>query len=1534
MDDKDFDDSFDSLHLANIMFGNIDKNGRFLNDRMIAQTNPSKSLMTISRGEANTHSEEKPLSKVLPTKLDGKTVHDLYPGFKSNEVLVFSKLFSNKKPIGKSNRWSILDKAQPITTERQIDCLPDDDFEARQALTRLTNVPICGRIPIASCVEKEVSISDVHSKKTDRNTEQDHAIQNTFKQAEWKNPNSDSLFDELKRVCQMHPDDSGSARNMLDYPKLISDDTSLKLIPWWHSLTLDPNDAEAQKRYRSDQIDCKRYCFTAWIATRDTPSLTEYRKKVLNLPADYLDLPYGKQLRQKWISIFPNLNDQFEDDTWLSKLILDINLVNLDHLNNSNSATNSQFVNGSSAGKVVNTLAVYDNFKRIANDESYADSSSNSAPQRFSRSALLDNQLASTSWLRNHLKHIPDAYKLNPRLFPTHLNPVFLRNFQRPYANFNSLRVITASNKINLIKRDVVVLCEYMEQYPIVLNQPGMGICIRNFARKINDDDINEDESVASQSVEYGSPMAYINKGPIIGGLSPGQRVLTVECGLFRAHAALHKLDVPYYLMSISKGKIINVYRINTAFLVGQQFPQIEIPSPNSKRLNILKRDFLQLFIYRQFLRYSNSKNALSQHNCQPKIRMEDIKRYFPYLPEASIRKKLKQCAVFNRGTVSAEQNVNQNAWYLKEDFQLPAEDELRKIITPEHCCSWYSLLTTERRLKDNGILDKSGLPVQSDNAETNKHIAEEIQSAPWNTSKTYLDSLKNRCQLKLEGSSDPTGIGLGFAFIPVYNKSLSNPSTATNVNCQQLKSTKKPASSLNKQINKNGCLKKLPSTKDIARMNSKKKPTGVDSDLRRLHLKDAKRILSKAGVNESTIRNLSRWETIHLVRAMTDKQNKLDNTKIVEILKTIKSSSSSLSTCVPATILKKFIGSKQQESDSSNNKYKQKCQKILEAQLNFLNNGTNQLTPSNSNVTKKYTDPRKRLVITRYYTDPETGKEYFINEEITSEDLINKYVHIKSTKTIDEIKSMLKVNDDSSEKPTKVNAQEITTSKSQSERGAQVKRKRRKLILPASAALTDPTGESTIAADEGTSIKFKCGACGGIGHMRTNRDCPVYVHKESSNYSSLSTATNLAIKPDSHSNATTNPDEKQQYSLKQVASTKLIISLSRQAAKSSSTLSPSVVSSISTEPVDEIHRSPQLKIPSQHTNKSPLRTLTPASFPQPTVPTNSKSPTIASSSLSSTTSDLSECSKSTKKVRKNDYLNDRPIKSSHRRRVDPLVSLSVVLETIINTIREMKEAKLFLTPVNAKDVPDYYSVIHCPITLQGIRQRIVDKYYTNREMFLRDMKLLVDNSTLYNGVDSAITFDANVLFSKCVSLLAQNEELLMVLEKQINPLLDEDDSVVMSYVLDRVFNEHILKLDNAWQFMKPVNKHKYPDYYRIVKTPIDLETIKNRITCRQYKTESQFMTDIKLLHSNSILFNGEENDYTEIAKNIIDICERQLAKSPLRSFELTEGDPIDYSYDLSKVPDPDNAVIDRCNNDDLFGEISSDDSESQTSTI
>lgn len=131
---------------------------------------------------------------------------------------------------------------------------------------------------------------------------------------------------------------------------------------------------------------------------------------------------------------------------------------------------------------------------------------------------------------------------------------------------------------------------------------------------------------------------------------------------------------------------------------------------------------------------------------------------------------------------------------------------------------------------------------------------------------------------------------------------------------------------------------------------------------------------------------------------------------------------------------------------------------------------------------------------------------------------------------------------------------------------------------------------------------------------------------------------------------------------------------------------------------------------------------------------------------------------------------------------------------------------------------------------LQAIRENLRQNKYQSREDFLADVNQIVENCSLYNGPKSPLTAASQRMLQKCVDCLAEKEERLMRLEKAINPLLDDDDQVALSFIFEKLLNEKLKNMRESNVFKKPVNKKQFKDYYTVIRKPMDLETISKKI--------------------------------------------------------------------------------------------------------
>jgi len=74
-----------------------------------------------------------------------------------------------------------------------------------------------------------------------------------------------------------------------------------------------------------------------------------------------------------------------------------------------------------------------------------------------------------------------------------------------------------------------------------------------------------------------------------------------------------------------------------------------------------------------------------------------------------------------------------------------------------------------------------------------------------------------------------------------------------------------------------------------------------------------------------------------------------------------------------------------------------------------------------------------------------------------------------------------------------------------------------------------------------------------------------------------------------------------------------------------------------------------------------------------------------------------------------------------------------------------------------------------------------------------------------------------------------------------------------------------------AWIFMQPVDpvELNLPDYFEIIKNPMDLGSIKKRMENNGYKLITEFGADVRLTFDNAISYNGDGSDVCKVARDM-----------------------------------------------------------------
>ncbi|RWS29696.1 bromodomain adjacent to zinc finger domain protein 2B-like isoform X6 [Leptotrombidium deliense] len=93
--------------------------------------------------------------------------------------------------------------------------------------------------------------------------------------------------------------------------------------------------------------------------------------------------------------------------------------------------------------------------------------------------------------------------------------------------------------------------------------------------------------------------------------------------------------------------------------------------------------------------------------------------------------------------------------------------------------------------------------------------------------------------------------------------------------------------------------------------------------------------------------------------------------------------------------------------------------------------------------------------------------------------------------------------------------------------------------------------------------------------------------------------------------------------------------------------------------------------------------------------------------------------------------------------------------------------------------------------------------------------------------------------------------------------------------VCDTLLSE-MEKHDDAWPFLFPVNTKQFPTYKKIIKKPMDLTTIRNKLENGSYKSKSEFMNDCKLIFDNCETFNEDESPVGIAGHNMRAFCTKR----------------------------------------------------------
>ncbi|XP_024124234.1 bromodomain adjacent to zinc finger domain protein 1A [Oryzias melastigma] len=87
-----------------------------------------------------------------------------------------------------------------------------------------------------------------------------------------------------------------------------------------------------------------------------------------------------------------------------------------------------------------------------------------------------------------------------------------------------------------------------------------------------------------------------------------------------------------------------------------------------------------------------------------------------------------------------------------------------------------------------------------------------------------------------------------------------------------------------------------------------------------------------------------------------------------------------------------------------------------------------------------------------------------------------------------------------------------------------------------------------------------------------------------------------------------------------------------------------------------------------------------------------------------------------------------------------------------------------------------------------------------------------------------------------------------------------------------------LVRHEDSWPFMKLVSKTQVPDYYDIIKKPIALSTIREKVNNCQYQSTSEFICDVELMFSNCLQYNPRHTNEAKAGVRLQQFFHAQLS--------------------------------------------------------
>lgn len=456
----------------------------------------------------------------------------------------------------------------------------------------------------------------------------------------------------------------------------------------------------------------------------------------------------------------------------------------------------------------------------------------------------------------DHFHH--PAYKalINQEMTITHLQARKQIKSESPF--------LSTVESLSAKHGDVYIIEHTVENPSFILNV-GMNSLLITYWFKESENDIpkiNED----FKTLKILEPN---EQSPFIAQLPRNKPIQSIYCPLYRMPIAKHNQNKTDFLLIKDKEQDkFYIRRFDSIYCAGMLEPLKEVMTPSSKSTQKFQENFMNAILINIF-------RGTSEFKPRSQVQVTQIQQsYFPDANDQRLRKILKKYATFNR-------EQGNHFWKFKADSKVDLDSDFNKLeVTPEKVCRYQSMLVGKWRLRQSGVNLLTSSPhlymqIKKLRGERTKLIAEKIElelmKTPWVKTTSFKGAFQSNA-IEMQSAD-----GEYVVRKKSRRQKIENPEAA---------------------------------------QQNKRKLVGTKADLRTLSLSELDQNLSAAGVTRESLKTMSRWQKVGVLREIQTRQSQ-DNPNA-------------------DTSLIYARGSRNGYKESLK-KYKQQYQQTFESNLNFI---------------------------------------------------------------------------------------------------------------------------------------------------------------------------------------------------------------------------------------------------------------------------------------------------------------------------------------------------------------------------------------------------------------------------------------------------------------------------------------------------------------------------------------------------------------------------------------------------------------------